>query len=175
MKMKATILKPLASIIMILAGGTLGGCAGYTTASQYPDDVETVAVDIFARGKDVYRRGIEMRITEAIVKQIELDTPYKVTKKSRADTQLSGTLEVVNQRVLSTNTLTGQPHEIEITLEVSFTWKDLRSGKILAEQSSMPMAATYIPQDPFSEDFFQGSEDDVNRLAARIVEQMEKW
>lgn len=114
-----------------------------------------------------------MRLTEAVVKRLELDTQYKVTDKSRADTELRGTIDRVSQRVLSFNPDSGLPREKELTVTVSFTWTDLRSGKVLAQRRSFRQAGTYIPPQPFGEDFFQGSEDVVNKLAKRIVEQME--
>jgi hypothetical protein len=56
---------------------------------------------------------------------------------------------------------------------VSFTWTDLRTGKTLAERTNFAVTDTYLPHEPFSETYFQGSEALINRLARRIVEQME--
>ncbi|MCD6303667.1 MAG: hypothetical protein J7M21_01750 [Planctomycetes bacterium] len=161
------------AVTWLLCGCDSDPAKGYTTASQYPAGIKTVAVPIWHRGRDVYRRGLEMRLTEAIVKRIELDTPYKVTEKSRADTELVGTIDQVSQRVLSFNPDTGLPREKEITLTVSFTWTDLRNGKVLVRRRNFRESAAYIPPAPLGEDFFQGSEDVINRLARRIVQQME--
>ena len=150
----------------------LAGC-GYSTQSLYPDDVTSVDVPVWTVGKDVYRRGLEMRLTEAIKKRISLDTPFKIATKGTADTQLTGTIERIDQRVLSTNPDTGRPRELEITITVSFNWTDLRSGKVRKSCPDFHVAGTYIPPAPFGEDFFQGSEDVIDELARRIVEQME--
>jgi len=146
---------------------------GYTTQSQYRRGISSVAVPIWTRGKGVYRRGLEFRLTEALQKRIAFDTDYTVTVKQRADTELTGTIEQIVQRVLSFNPDTGLAREMEMTITVSFTWTDLRSGKVLLERSNFRVAGTYIPPAPLGEDFFQGSEDVVNELARRIVEQME--
>ncbi len=165
---------------MLLALAAIGaGCAtdptaGYTTSSQYRSDINSVAVPIWSRGRKIYRREIETRLTEAIVKRIELDTPYKVTTKSRADTQLRGSIDRVSQRILSTSSSSGLPRELEITFAVSFVWEDLRNGQIITEKKNFNVAATYIPDEDQSEDFGIGSEDLINRLARRIVEQMEQ-
>lgn len=156
----------------------LGGCAdnpadGYSFSPGYPEDVRTVAVPIWQVGPNVYRRELEFRLTEALVKRIELDTPYKVADRADADTLLTGTVDGVSQRVLSTNPDTGMPREMEMTLNVSFTWSDLRSGDVRAERSNVRVSGTYIPHEPVSEDFFIGSEDVIDRLARRVVEQME--
>lgn len=155
-----------------------GGCSsdptkGYSLASQYDAGIKTVSVPVFVRGKHVYRREIEMRLTEAVIKKIELNTPYKVVDKGRADTELRGTLDLVAQRVLSFNPDDGLPRETEITLTASITWVDLRSGKVIRQVENLRQAGVYIPPSPLGEDFFQGNEDAVNRLAQRIVEQME--
>ena len=131
MKNIATIIASALAVGTLLAGG---GCSsdptkGYTLKSQYPQDIKTVSVPIWHRGKQVYRRGLEMRLTEAVIKRLELDTPYKVTDKSRADSELRGTIDRVSQRVLSFNPDFGRPREMEITMTVSFSCTDLRSCK----------------------------------------------
>jgi len=160
-------------VLLSAAGCSSDPTRGYSIASQYPQDVRTVAVPIFEVGREVYRRGLEFRLTEAVVKRIELDTRYKVTDKSRADTELRGRIDRVEQRVLSFNPDTGLPRETEITMTVSFTWTDLRSGKVLATRRRLRQAGNYIPEVPFNQDFFQGSEDAINKLALRVVEAME--
>ncbi|HUT01766.1 MAG TPA: LPS assembly lipoprotein LptE [Phycisphaerae bacterium] len=174
MKSTATVTAGALVLGMLLAAGCSSDpTKGYTLKSQYPEGIKTVTVPIWHRGKKVYRRGLEMRLTESVVKRLELDTPYKVTDKSRADTELRGTIDLVSQRVLSFNPDSGLPREREITVAVSFTWTDLRNGKVLARRTNFRQAGTYISPAPFGEDFFQGSEDVVNKLAQRIVEQME--
>ncbi len=167
----AALVVPMA---VSIAGCSSDGRGGYTMASQYRPGIQTVAVDVWGRGKDVYRRDIEMRVTEAVVKRIEQDTPYKVTVKSRADTLLTGSIDNVEQRTLSFSTDTGLPRETEITFTVSFVWKDLRSGKTLVEKKKMDVSGRYTREDPITEDFFQGSENVINRLASQVVEQMEQ-
>lgn len=170
-------MKTLRSVLILtglLTGAMLVSGCGYSMESLHPSDVKTVYVSMFTRGKDVYRRGIEFRLTEAVVKRIQQDTPYRIADKARADTQLSGSLDLIPQRVLSFNPDSGQPNEMEMTLVVSFTWTDLRTGKTRVKRTNLRETATYIPPSPLNEDFFQGSEDAVNRLAIKIVEQMEK-
>jgi len=171
----------LSLIFAVMAACASAGCSsdpgkGYTLNSQFRKDVRTVAVPIWSRGRQVYRRNIEMQLTEAVIKQIELDTPYKVTSESRADTKLSGSIDAVAQQVVTVNTDTGLPGEIEITLTVSFTWTDLRTGQELVRRENFRVTGAYLPTSPMSQDFFLGNEDTINRLAKRIVEQLEaEW
>ena len=201
-------MKRLPSLLVFAAGIAAGaaavvapGCSGdpklgYTMKSLYRDDVKSVAVPMWTRGRHVYRREVEMRLTEALVKRIQL-TPYKVTEKPRADTILEGKIERIEQQVLSKNPDTGRPHELEATFVLSFTWTDLRTGKVLAKESNFKVAGTYSPEEPLGdgyfqerrnlapamarrapekEDFFLGSEDVINRAARLVVEKMEaEW
>ncbi len=163
----------LLAVVLASAGCADDPTVGYSFSPGYPDDVRTVAVPIWDVGPDVYRRELEFRLTEALVKRIELDTPYRVADRAEADTVLTGTIERVSQRVLASHPDTGLPREMEATMTVSYTWSDLRTGEIRASQSNVRVADTYIPHEPLSDDFFVGSEDVIDRLARRIVEQME--
>ena len=166
-------------ILGLLMAGVLGGCLsddptlGYTARSQYRQGIRTVAVPIWTRGKDVYRRDIEIRLTEALVKRIELDTPYKVTTKQQADTILTGTIDTISQQTLSFDPDSGDPREMQLTFTVSFKWEDLRTGNVVVEKKNFRVAGVYLPPAPFNENFFQGSEDLLDKLARRIVETME--
>ena len=167
--------RSLLPVVLALAAAAYSGC-GYTTRSQYRQGVSTIAVPIWHRAADEYRREIEIRLTESLVKRIEAETPYKVVDRSRADTVLEGTLRRVQQSVLSFDPRTRQAREIQARFLVDFTWKDLRTGEVLVERKKFPVTTEYIPPCPFGEDFFLGSEDAVNKLAQRIVEQLaEPW
>jgi len=167
--------------VLLLALAATSGCTfstdptqGYTVRPHFPTNVKTIAIPMWTRGRDVYRRELEIRLTEAIIKRIKMVTRYTVTAKSRADTLLTGSLDLVEQRVLSGNPDTGMPNEKMITLTVSFRWTDLRTGKVLREKKEFSIQASYAPADRLNQDFFQGSEDAINRTAIRVVEQLEE-
>lgn len=174
--LQCCVVATLVVVVLLWGGCTNDPTQGYTMKDQYRSGIKTVSVPMWTRGKHVYRRGLEMRLTHALDRQIELDTRYKVTTRSRADTELSGSIDKIEQRILSINPDTGRPREQEITFYVSFKWTDLRSGKIILKKSNFRVARVYLPSAPLGEDFFQGSEDAINELAERIVEQMEdEW
>ncbi|MHC4982003.1 MAG: LptE family protein [Planctomycetota bacterium] len=160
-------------LAVALLAGVAAGCE-YTLEPLHSTEYKTVAVSIFTRSRDVFRRELEMRLTNALVKQIELKTRYKVVSRSRADTMLTGSIDSVVQRPLSWNPDTGRPRELELTIFVSFEWKDLPEGNPIKSVSNFSVAGPYITHEPFSRDFFQGSEDVINKLARRIVEQLEE-
>src|SRR6266576_327238 len=84
--------------ICILQLLSLSGCIGYHagTNSLYAADVATVYVPMIE--SDSYRRDLGERLTEAIVKEIELKTPYKVVSTPDADSILYARLQVDTRR-----------------------------------------------------------------------------
>ena len=80
----------LSAFVVLAAASVECGCVGYRigTESLYPCNIHTVYVPVFE--SDSFRRYLGERLTEAVIKEIELKTPYKVTGDSEADSILSG-------------------------------------------------------------------------------------
>ena len=78
------ILQSLDSAFVLL----LPGCAGYQLGqrSLYRPDIRTIHVPVVH--SDSFRRHLGERLTEAIVKEIELKTTYKVVDAGSADSVL---------------------------------------------------------------------------------------
>ena len=70
----------------------MSGCAGYQIGNQtlYPAHISTVYVPVIESAS--FRRNLAEWLTEAVVKEIELKTPYKVVGSPSADSILSGRL-----------------------------------------------------------------------------------
>jgi len=158
-----------AAVVGCCGLGLLAGC-GYQTGGLYREGIRTVYVDMF-QSKE-FRRGIEMRLTEALRKQIDMKTPYRNAPRDRADTILSGEVLEFRQATLGNDFLTHRPRETGGQLIVSFRWKDRRTGKILAENPRLVQQVEYIP--PVGETEFVGIAEAVEDMAERIVEQMER-
>lgn len=162
----------LATAVCVWAVGAWSGC-GYSVghSGMFRGDVKTVHVPIF-QNKD-FRRGLEFQLTEALIKSIELHTPYKTTSnKGRADTVLSGEIIEVRQGTIGLDFVTHLPRETQATVVAGFTWKDVRTGKILVQMPLITQSVDYI--EPVGENFWVASEEAMNDLAERIVEKMEK-
>jgi hypothetical protein len=102
---------------------------GYSTQPNYDTSIRTVRVPIFKNLTQ--RRGLEFDLTRAVVREIELKTPYKVVGANcDADTELTGTIISYNKNILNRNQL-NEVREAETTLAVELVWKDLRTGEIL--------------------------------------------
>ena len=164
--------------LAVLSTATMLGCGstdprvGYTNRSLFDESIESVDVRIFSTKE--FRRGLEFELTEALVKRIQQHTPYKVLRGPQADSVLEGQLVAVRQAVLADQYASGLPAEKQQQMVVNFTWKDRRSGRILAEAEGVRVAAEYTP--PVGEDFYTGQQELMNEMAAKIVTRMrEPW
>jgi hypothetical protein len=142
---------------------------GYQWKSIYRQDVRTVAVPVFSNV--AYQRGVEFALSKALVNQIEANTPYKVVPRERADTILEGRITSVGVNTLSENSRAGIPQEQLLDITVSFTWKDLRTGRILMSRQGLEQTASYYPT--LGEGRFTGTQLAAERLATTIVQQMQ--
>ena len=140
----------------------------YRWSSLYRDDVRTVAVPIFQNRS--FRRGLEFNLTKAIVNQLEATTPYKVAPREHADTILEGEILDVHLRTLTTG-VGSLPQEQLYIVRLNFTWKDLRTGKILVDRRRFEQSSVYFPT--LGEGEFIGGQQNVERLATAIVQELQ--
>jgi hypothetical protein len=169
----------LASILLLLPaacgytqtdeGGTTTTINGYHWSSLYRQDIKTVAVPIFTN-RD-YHCGVEFQLSEALVKKIEEFTPYKVTSRDHADTILEGEIIAITPKTLNLDPNTATPQEVLYTIIINFTWKDIRTGKVLVSKHNFTQSTTYYPT--LGESDFVGSQDSSEKLALAVVHEME--
>ncbi len=157
---------PLLLLTLLLTN--LAGC-GYSGKSLYPTSIRTVAVPIFANR--TFRRQWEFRLTEAIDKNIEARTPFRLAPEGKADSVLTGTIHDITESVLTNRFQNNLPQETQITVVVDFTWRDVRTGRILVQRKNFARDSTLIPQ--IGERLPDAEQQSVERLARAIVEQMQ--
>ncbi len=145
------------------------GC-GYSSKELYPTEIHTVAVPIFENR--TFYRGVEFELAEAMVKQVESRTPYKVVAPGTAQTILEGTITDIEQTQLSRRRPGGLPQELELTVTVDFVWKDLGKGGVLKDRRGFQAVGRYIPTAGIGEPFETAQHDAVERLARDIVSTM---
>ena len=162
-----------AAIGALIALSAASGC-GYKIGTMHRTDVKSIAIPVWTRGSGVFRRGLEMDLTQAVVKRVQLDTRYRISNEAKADSKLTGELTNVRQRSLTINTNTGSSRAMEATFTVSFKWVDLRSGEELTVKENFEVSGRYITAAPFNETFFAGSREAIDQAAQRIVEQLEQ-
>lgn len=172
--------KTLTRLATLLAGCLLAaGCAGYQVGARslFPSEVRTVYVPMIET--DSLRRNLGEWLTEAVCKEIERRTPYKVVNNASADSVLVVRL-VGEQKHKIFNTLNGDPRESQINLRVQVTWVDrpgaaLRDPAYVAlppEITQVEATANLVPEVGHSVSTAQ--QQAIQRLAEQIVNLMEQ-
>ena len=164
--------------IALLSCMLLGGCAGYRmgTASLYPPDIHTVYVPIFE--SESFRRNLGERLTEAVVKEIESKTPFKVVNSPNADSILTGRLTTETKRLLIEGP-TREGREVQLDFRVDVNWID-RKGEIVQPMQSVPVPSSIVSIGQTSDivpevgqSIATGQQQAIQRVAEQIVSLME--
>src|SRR3954447_13842109 len=114
-------LRSAAILLLVVSSGCIGYHVG--TASLYAPDVATVYVPMIE--SDSYRRDLGERLTEAVVKEIELKTPYKVVSTPNADSILSVRLTRDSRKALIRNAF-DDPRLSENEIRTQVNWLNRR-------------------------------------------------
>jgi hypothetical protein len=171
---------PLHWVVLVSCGPLLLiGCASYRMGSQtlYAPDVQTVYVPMIE--SDSFRRDLGERLTEAVVKEIELKTPFKVVGTPDADSILATRLVSESKRVTVENR-NDDPRAIELNTSAEVTWinrrrEPLRLPATIAlppELLAMNQTATLIPEG--GQTLVTSQQQSIVRLAQQIVSTMEE-
>jgi outer membrane lipopolysaccharide assembly protein LptE/RlpB len=162
----------LASIVCL----PFAGC-GYMVGGAYRKDIQTVHVPIFQNTG--FRRDIEFQLTEAVHREIQNQTHFRLAKAGEADTRLTGRIVSIRKHALSESGF-DDARELQLNLTVEVTWEDLRGNKQV-----MPTKQIEIPPDvikllssaDFAPELGQSKatarQRAVNNLARQIVQLMQ--
>lgn len=157
-----------------VAGACMGaGCGSsrpYRLESTHDAAVRTIAVPIF--DNTTYSTGIEASLTEAIVKEIQRATPWRVVRSDQAATTLRGTVVGADLGQLSRQRDTGLSQEQSVRLRVDFAWVDNRTGQTLVERRSFASEASFVPFRGVGEPLEVGEHGAIRELARDIVAEL---
>ena len=163
----------LALLCLCLCAFFVAGCsgiAGYSDESLFPQDVESVRLEMF--DNQTFRRGVEFQLSDALSKRIEVDTPYKiVTDADRADTVIGGQIVSIEELALSVDRDIGSVLESEVLVRAVVNWKNLKTGDLMIDHQTVSASASYSVYQ--MQDFKYASTLAANNLARKIVELME--
>ncbi|MEM8865826.1 MAG: LPS assembly lipoprotein LptE [Planctomycetota bacterium] len=169
----------LALLAACVAAGTLPGCASYRVGAGtlYAPDVQTVYVPMIE--SDSFRRDLGERLTESVVKEIELKTPFKVVSTPTADSVLSVRLLDDTRRVLAEDPF-DQPRVLENQLFAEVAWVNRRRAPLMPVQTiAIPGGVVPFRQDskliPASGQSIASSQQKaIEQLAQQIVGSLEE-
>jgi hypothetical protein len=167
----------LAYVLLTATILCFSGCAHYRfgACSLYRPDVATVHVPVIRSAS--FRRGLGELLTEAVVKEIETSTPYKVVGRADADSVLEITIDSDTKRIAA-ETSTDEPRNVEHSWQIHMSWRG-RDGNLIT-RSAMPLDDTVVgivqPQAIIPEagqSIVWAEQKIVQKLATQIVGQME--
>ena len=144
---------------------------GYTSSSLYPTNFRSVSVPIFENS--TMTRNVEFMLTDAVIKEIQSRTQYRILGEQYADTLLTGTIKSVDLQMLSQSRATGLVNEMLVKVVLDFEWLNLMQGGRIAGRNNFASSAIFIPSRPSSEPFAVGEFAVVQQLASDIVDQMQ--
>jgi hypothetical protein len=161
---------------------TLAGCAGYQLGNRtlYRTDIRSVYVPMFE--SDSLRRNLGERLTEAVVKEIETKTPFKVVSDpDLADSILTGRI-VTERKAVAAENRNDEPRDVETSLIVVVNWID-RQGFTMGQASTFSLAqqgfsvaqtSDYVAE--AGQSISTAHQEAILRIAKQIVSQMEaQW
>ena len=149
----------------------ISGCAGYNVGNQFlhRSDIRTVHVSFFESNS--FREFLGQRLTEAVVKQIQTDTPLTITEPTLADSFIQGRLIREQKKVLGENRA-DEPRNLQVDWRLQVTWVD-RAGVPLMQRQILNIHhdVNFIPEG--GQSMTTAQQEMINRLAREIVGQME--
>jgi Lipopolysaccharide-assembly len=134
-------------------------------------EIKTVAVFFKTNS---FRRDIEKQLTEAVIKEINLRTPFKVVADhTKADSLLSGTIITAGKNLV-VEAPTNFARELNMTINVQVKWT--RNPPTEIEDQQLPTMITetinFVPE--VGDSTLTATNHVVISLAKQIVDMMEK-
>lgn len=162
-------------LLVVVLSFAAAGC-GYNIGAPFQAEIQSVHVPIFTSTS--YRRGLEYQLTEAVQKEIQKQSHFRVVKEPQADTRLTGHIIDVRKERLGENGF-DDPRELQMQFSVEVTWEDLRTGQILAQQRLpiAPEAVRLLSTADFAPELGQSqataTQEAIDKMARQIVSMME--
>ncbi|MDP7005523.1 MAG: LptE family protein [Phycisphaerales bacterium] len=161
----------LITITLILSCCASDPTVGYSSSSLYSKQFQSVAIPIFEN--NTLNRNLEFMLTDALIKEIQTRTSYRVVGEQYADTLLTGTIKSVDLQTLSQSSNTGLDNEVLIKTVIDFEWLNMNSGGRIVGRNNFSSSSLFIPSRPSSEPIEMGQFAVVQQLASDIVDQMQ--
>lgn len=168
--------------LLALAVLVATGCASYRFGNNtlYAPNVRTVYVPMIQSDSFRVTPNIDLgeRLTEAVCKEVEKRTPFKVVGTDEADSVLTARIVADTKRMV-VESPTDQSRQVEMNMQVLVTWAD-RGGAVLAT-GAVPMpaasvdvgqAAMLVPE--YGRSVVSTQQEAIVKMAQQIVGLMEE-
>lgn len=151
------------------------GCAstpnqGYAFDTTFDESIQSIAIPIFRN--ETTSRGLEVQLTEAVMKEVQHRTPWHLAPSDRADTTLVGVITSTQLSVLSDDPQTGLAQEQAVRITIRFEWRDNRSGDILVARDGYSAAGLFAPARNVGDRLEFGQRAAIDELARDLISDM---
>jgi len=169
--------KKVSSLLVFLL--ILSGC-GYTQKAVLPENVKTIHVDTVKNAIPIerlfgYVPGLEITITNAIIKRLNRDGNLQVVPKDQADAVLESELVSFDQEGLRFNNLESV-EEYRLYLVLAMRLRNVKTGQIIWEEPNFSGDAEYFVSGVRSIAREEAAQQAVERLARNVVDRVvEDW
>lgn len=170
---------PLNLILLCTLILSTTGCAGYRFGNRtlYPPHIRTIYVPTCESSS--FRPFMGERLTEAIVKQIEQKTPYKVVSTPEAADSIL-TCQIINEgkRVVAENVY-DDPRQVQYWFNVKVNWIDRQqqpicpSGAVPIPTASIDLLETSNMTAEVGQSGATAQQEAIGKIATRVVTMME--
>ena len=166
-------------VFFLLPLFVFSGC-GYTAKTTLPQDIKTIYVNtvqnkIPLEQTYVYTPGLEISITNAMIRRFHQDGNLKIVKKKEADAVLVADLIGFQQEGLRFNNLE-RVEEYRLYLVLSLKLVSSKTKELLWEEPNFSGDAEYFVSDVRSVGREEGVQRAVDRLARNVVDRIvEDW
>ncbi len=166
-------------VCFLAAALVLNGC-GYTRKTVLPRNIKTIYVETVKNKLDVekiyaYQQGLEMDITNAVIRGLQQDGTVRIVEQKNADAILKTDLISLDQEGLRFTSLEGVA-QYRFFLVVRLKLVEAKTGDLIWEEPNFSGGIEYYVTNVTSIGEQKASVDAVNNLAGNIVDRIvEDW
>jgi hypothetical protein len=175
-------------LLLVISMALLAGCNGLVRGPRDPsneggffgwhfyapfDTSEVKTVFVYFKSQS-FRRDVQLRLTEAVTKEISMRSPYRVVgSPAQADSILSGTISYADKNLV-VEAPTNLPRELNATITVAVTWTHNPPTDVERNQQPTIVAETinFVPE--VGESTLSGFNRVIQSIAKQIVDMMEQ-
>jgi hypothetical protein len=166
-------------IVVVMTSLALSGCAGWQfgTRSLYRPDIRTVYVPPVDSAS--FRRNLGERLTEALVREIEQKSTFKVVSDPNADSVLECKI-LTDSKMVINETRFDDPRDIDLNFFVQVSWRDRRGDLINGQPTNVPLppivvnvgqSANFVPEG--GQSLSTAQQEAFQKIAQQIAGMME--
>ena len=167
------------SAVFLVILSVIPGC-GYTRKSVLPEGIKTIHVDT-VKNKipmdhlSVYVPGLEISITNAIIKRMNRDGNLRVVSKNDSDAVLESELISMDQEGVRFTNLESV-EEYRLYLVLAMRLRNTKTGEVIWEEPNFSGDAEYFVSGVRSIAREEAAQRAVDRLAHNVVDRIvEDW